>query len=431
MRFDDLDAAEEADRDIDAETRDDIVRFRSEFGLSVDDATVAWFLAEFKAERHDGGMWLTAAEAEEYDRLEALRHEAHEAVAPYVDEHRADFAGWGIGDGRGECHVGFARNVESHREALMRLVPRPDALHVHACEFTEAELGAISERIADEADELAAEGVTWMGTSVGGETNRVRVDVAAADAATAEAILARRYGPAVTCNWMGTEDTTVHEEPWQLWTTDESERLLTVHFTTFRDYKLDRAECREDAAGVTVTVFVRRPHTVKAIGGSFEATVELSAPLGDRRVVDGATGRKRARRIPKEVFNRSWELIRAYAAEHPDEYGGSWAGHPGCHVAFTSRVDEHRNALEELLPEPRILVVHQVERTEAELIALTERIGRERRSLRAHGIRCSPANISVEDNDVYVEVEARDEDAARQLLAERFGPAVSVMWIPS
>jgi hypothetical protein len=427
MRFDDLEAVERADRDDDAETRADIVRYRTELGLPVDDATVAHFLAEFKAERHHGGQWLTEAEAEEHDRVHAPIQETHEVVMPYVEKHRADFAGWGMGSGRGEYNVGFARNVDAHREALMALVPRPEILRVHACEFTKAELTAIAERIADEAEELAAEGVTWMGTSVGGRTNRVRVDVAAADAATAAEILARRYGPAATCNWIGVKDYSVRQEPWQLWTADESERQLTVHYTTFRAFKLDRAECREDEHEVRVTVFVRAPHAYKTIGAAFEATVELSAPLCGRRVVDGTTGSERDRRVPKEAFDRSWELIRAYGERHSHEYGGSWAEHPGCHVAFTARLDAHREALAEMLPEPRVLAVHQVERSAAELEALKQRIDRDKRLLRGEGIRLyDEAHVWIEDNVVFVEAETKDGAAARRFLADRYGPGVEL-----
>lgn len=48
---------------------------------------------------------------------------------------------------------------------------------------------------------------------------------------------------------------------------------------------------------MTVTLYMRKPvSSVKLQAGEYTATVELSAPLGDRRVFDGATGRERGRR---------------------------------------------------------------------------------------------------------------------------------------
>jgi hypothetical protein len=427
VHYDDLHEVEEADRDRDAERRQDIVRYRSEGGLPVDDATVEWFLAESKAGRQDSGRWLTEAEERELDRLEGLIEETRAAVRPYLDRHRADLAGEWLEYKRGECHVSFARDVESHRAALARLAPQPGVLHVHAQEYTEAELEAILDRVADETEELAAEGLTLMGIEIDVEENRVEVEVAGADAATARAILARRFGPAVTCAWQGAEDTKVERVAWQLWTTDESERRLTVHFETWAAAEVERADCVEEDDVVTVTTFVRLPGSMRTIGRRFEATVELAQPLAGRRVVDGTTGRTRERRIPREAVERSFEIVRDYGSKHAAEYAGSWAEHPGCRAAFTANADAHREALEALLPEPRVLLVRRADRSVTELEALEQRILREKRTLRSHGIKCSFVAIHIADNAVFVEIEAKDNDAARRLIAERYGPGVNVM----
>src|SRR5439155_22094988 len=180
------------------------------------------------------------------------------------------------------------------------------------------------------------------------------------------AMLEQRYGAAVVCEWAGSKDHDVIRVPWQLWAIDTDDRTLTVHLETAADYQLEHAEHTEDDREVRVSVFVRVPvgGAIRAIGALREARVELSAPLGDRRVVDGATGRARQRLVPQDVVDRSWQLIHAYVAEHPDHYGGSWAEHPGCHIAFTADVDGHRRALLELLPDPHALVVHEVDRTD-------------------------------------------------------------------
>ena len=425
MRFDDIHAAEQADRDIEDEDREDIVRYRSDLGLAVDDATVDYFLAEYNAGRHDGGMWLTDAEFDEQARIDALISEAQDAAEPYLKQHAEDFAGDWLGYGRPEYHVAFARNVEEHRAALARLVPRAEVLHVHSSTHTRAELRELQDRIFDDRDELAAAGVKLIEGGIDVETNLIELGIAAPDPDAAAALIRSRYGPAVTCEWLGQDDTEAGPAPWMLWSLDASERLLTVHFKSASEAVLDRATVSEDEREVRVTVYVRTPHIVVAIDKSLQATVELAQPLGNRRVVDGATGRVRKPRIPKELFDRSWELIRAYAAEHADECGGSWAEHPGCHVGFTKNVDAHRAALEAALPEPRALVVHEVARTEAELVALKDRIERDRRFLRGHGIRFTEPYIWIDDNVVFLEIHA-EGDALRRFLTDRYGPALMV-----
>jgi hypothetical protein len=433
VRFDDLDEVERADRNHDAETLEDIERYRSEKGLPVDEATLAWFLAESKADDHFGGMWLTEAEYAEHDRIQELIDQTRKQVDPYVDKHRNDFAGIWQKNGPAEYHVGFARNVEAHREALMRIVSDSDVLHVHAFEHTEAELQALADRITED-DGLADEGLKRWGVGTDVEANRVAVEVAGRDAATAEAILTRRYGLAVSCEWLGPENATTEAVAWLLWTLDESGRQLTVHYETWRAAEFVRTEHSEDEREVRVTVYVAVPHAVKAIGRSFTATVELEAPLGDRRVVDGVTGRARERRVPREIYERSMELIGAYVANHPGTSGGLWTagedGRLGCHVAFTAEVDAHRAALTSLLPEPSLLVVHQVERTEADLRQLADRIQADRRELRRHGIDLDWAEPDVEGNEVNVEIRAPEREAAIGVLTDRYGPALSVMWGP-
>lgn len=424
----DISAVEEADRDRDAEDREDIRRFRSEFGLPADDEVVEHFLTEYKAGRQEEGMWLSPEEWDRYERQDELQTEAGDRLRGYLAAHRDSVAGVWLGPGLDpEYNVAFTRDVEAHRVAVLRLFPRPEVIRVHQAGYTQAELEAISDRIAEESGELEALGVKWLGSGVDVETNRVEVEVVASDEESARGILEHRYGPAVTVEWLGTEDRVLEKVPWQLWTIDEPGRLLTAHYSTFRAYELERAECQEDEHEVAVTVFVRAPHSVKTIGATFEATVELERALGDRRVIDGATGRMRERRIPMEVYERSRELIRTYAAQHPDEYGGSWTEYPGCHVAFTSNVEAHRDALLDLLPEPRVLVVHEVERTETELLVLKDRVERDRGLLRAHGIHCiDEAYVYSDDNAIFVQVETKDEDAARRFLADRYGPGLMV-----
>jgi hypothetical protein len=295
---DDIFAVVEADRDHDAETRDDIRRFRSEYGLPADDDVVERFLAEWRAGRPEEGMWLTSEEWERYWRGHEVREEADERLRGYLGAHADSVAGVWFGRGlEPEFNVAFTRDLETHRAALLRLFPRPDVIRVHQARYSEAELDELADRIEEEAEALEALGVTWMGGGTDVTTNRLEVEVLASDAETARRIIEDRYGPAVAVEWLGSDEWMVVPVPWQLWSLDSSALKLTVHYLTGGGRRFHRGEATESDTDVTVELFETAfagAHTANAVVR--EATVELERPLGARRVIDGATGRTRERR---------------------------------------------------------------------------------------------------------------------------------------
>jgi hypothetical protein len=295
---DDLWEAEEADRDEDAETRANIIRFRSGKGLPADSAVIEHFLAEFKAERQEPGMWLTPSEWRQYEEQQRLQEEAGELVGPYIAQHPETFAGVWLGAGlQPQYNVAFTADLDSHREAMLRLYPRPDVVRVHRAEYTKAELEEIADRISEDVDELAARGIKWMSVGPDDEANRVEVDVVGPDAQAGQAVLRELYGPSVVCSWLGADDTELIEVAWLRWTIDLSGRALTVHYQTMAAYEFAGVTLEEEEQEVRVTVLERAPvGAITALGATREATVQLEKPLGGRRLVDAATGRVRARR---------------------------------------------------------------------------------------------------------------------------------------
>src|SRR5438270_13230106 len=85
--------AADAMRDRDAETRADIRRYRRDFGLPADPATVEWFFRQEAAGGQFSGTWLTDEERAASESREAHLDEGSAAVAAYVDAHRGVFAG--------------------------------------------------------------------------------------------------------------------------------------------------------------------------------------------------------------------------------------------------------------------------------------------------------------------------------------------------
>lgn len=95
----------------------------------------------------------------------------------------------------------------------------------------------------------------------------------------------------------GPEGTEVKPVPWQLWSSDSEGTRLTVHYFTNRGYEFDRVDQAETERTVTITVFERPPvGTLRLAGVVRRASLILDKPVGDRAVVDGATGEERPRR---------------------------------------------------------------------------------------------------------------------------------------
>ena len=86
---------------------------------------------------------------------------------------------------------------------------------------------------------------------------------------------------------------------WERYSQSDDERELTVHYFTWTVNEPLGAEADEGLEDVRVTVRERWPGGIAVTLGSHRAaTVHLAAPLGDRRVVDGATGQARPRGEP-------------------------------------------------------------------------------------------------------------------------------------
>ena len=82
--------------------------------------------------------------------------------------------------------------------------------------------------------------------------------------------------------------------PWQEYTPSPNGRALRIWWCTNSAYGLKRVRVREGRRRVVITVLHRAPN-----GPTTQAAlcrgkrVRLRAPLGTRRVIDGATGKRR------------------------------------------------------------------------------------------------------------------------------------------
>jgi hypothetical protein len=283
----------------DAELRADIRRFRAESGLQTDDATIDWFVTEYLAERHDGGMWLTDAEWEATAAREELIEAGGEVVRRYADAERATFAGEWLtwSDGIPSHVVAFTGDIDRHGEALRRLHPYPEVLELVEHARALHDLEHLQKRAEKVAEALHDEGVWWKAIGLDVEQNRIELEIVAPDEAAAREKLLDELGDGVVVVYLGPEDTKVEPVPWQEWSTDDPATKLTVHYTTNATFAFERVEHTEDDEVVRATVLERQPVGAVALPAAIRsATITLERPLRERVVVDGSTGEQRSRR---------------------------------------------------------------------------------------------------------------------------------------
>jgi len=92
---------------------------------------------------------------------------------------------------------------------------------------------------------------------------------------------------------LGDASTTVEPQAWQRYTADGHE--LALHYVSNAVFEPAGVEIEEWPDEVRATVLERVPvgaHTL--VGATRSQSAALATPLGDRRVVDGLTGRPRS-----------------------------------------------------------------------------------------------------------------------------------------
>jgi hypothetical protein len=273
-----------------AGARERIIARRTEDGLPVDEDIVDRLL------RGEGRTheieWLTDEELAEEEGRDGIC----ERVEQYVADHAADaFGGLWVGP-RKTVHVAFARDADHHAAALAARLPEDDRPWVDVVPVarTERELEAVMDRLDRDHDELEALGIRMDAFGPDVVENVVVVDALVDHPDRARRLLAERYGDAVRAS-LATPDQLVEAVAWQLY--DEPEPgHVTVRYAANAAYVLERVDVDETADAIRITVHERAPGVVSTLAGTTRtATVELSGPVGDRPVIDGATGRRRDR----------------------------------------------------------------------------------------------------------------------------------------
>jgi hypothetical protein len=233
-------------------------------------------------------------------RYVLLRDRLHlsPAAARYLRRHRDVDGGTSIEDGWPRdpyLLVRFTRDRAKHQRALRRLVRYPRLLRTRRVALSERALVRLQDRIDWRAAERAGLFITATGPDIDTTTVEVEVITERTDAA---AYFRERYGPRVRAIVTATELYSTRCA--NLWDYVAGGTRLTIGWEAGGDVRFDHAEVAETDESVTVGVVVQSfngPQT--ADSRREDAVVELSRPLGDRKVVDATTGKPiRPRRDP-------------------------------------------------------------------------------------------------------------------------------------
>jgi hypothetical protein len=179
------------------------------------------------------------------------------------------------------------RDPERHERALRRRYRY--RLEAVAVQYPAAELRAIEEQIAADDEALTAEGFDVQSAVV--EDNRVFVQMVSAHP-DHQQVFTERYGPAVVTFAAPDDERTACDELDAV-RVSSTGRSLVLLWTFSSGEELSHVELTEHPDRVEVGIVQRVPY----FGGPNDARpgrtrVPLSQPLGDRRVIDAATGRE-------------------------------------------------------------------------------------------------------------------------------------------
>jgi hypothetical protein len=293
-RCDGMSRTEADERELDLR---DAISARRKYTLRADRAFVR--MVERSASARERGAnrgfpgALTPSEARYFDVLRPRVEAAADRLAPFERAQRDIFGGISIED-----------DVRGGPFLLVRLVaPRPERflpqlrrlagvrVRVARVPYSEHALDRLQERVGVLFDRPPA-GVAVGTTSVDIDASRVVITVATRRT-DVQAELERRFGPAVRVDVLAPEPTAVVCSAIDRVTVAGDDRTLTLHWGTSSSIEFERAVVEEGPEVVRVGVLERVP-TIGGINADLRpmtAAVQLSAPLGARRLVDAETGR--------------------------------------------------------------------------------------------------------------------------------------------
>jgi hypothetical protein len=464
------------------------MRQRAEFGFRADEAYVRELIERGVWEYDVGYIPVTPAE-NTYLRLRDKLTLGAKAER-YLRRRRNLSGGVSIMDDwpRGPyILIHLTRDRLSHEYNLKQLVPYPNNLRTDEVRYSERHLNRIVNRIFKDSKALKRAGFDLSEGYADTDTNTAYIGLTTRRTDATD-YFKRRYGP-VTVDVIATDPYTLECEDAGHFEVSGDGRRLTVFWTRSGSARSERVDVVEYPDRVEVGVVDRLPNgfiTLDAVPD--HRRVRLSAPLGDRAVIDMADRRRLLQQGPspgeppcparkphtkldeaisirKEIglphgrayvrrmlrrkvpytkaelryqdLQYALELedirISRYVRKLGDEYGGSdvegrFPGKPRLVVRFKDRVAFHERKLRRIVKHPDRLRVVRATYSVKELGALERRIQKDAVDGFIDGYGDAGffvTNTYTDRGRVFVRVLTPRADA-RAYFREQYGPAVKV-----
>ena len=469
---------------------EDYARQRAEFGFRSDLEYVRELIRRGVWE-YDVGYIPVTAEENTYLRLRGRLDLGREAYR-YLSRRRDLGGGVSVEDDwprEPYLLVRVTSRPALHLARLKRLARFPDNLRTVEVRYSARQLNRLASRIGRDRRELKAAGFDLQAWGPHIRTNTASVELITARTDHAE-YFRNRYGP-VTTEVVATSPTRLECVKAGFYDVSASGRSLLLRWSTGQSRKVEQIELVEHPDRVEVGIVERAPNGIEEDDGlTGEHRVALGAPIGDRPVVDAATGRRllqhgpspgeppcprvrqpsaldelittrkewglphgRAlarrmlhRRIQFTTAERRYIAIREalefdphverYLARHRDEHGGStivdrYPAKPYVLIRFTRRLRFHEANLERLAKYPGRLRVIRSEFSSDDLDELANRIAEDAEAGDRFLDGFGDAGFLVEgsepeDGRVVVRLRTPRDDAAHYFL-QRYGAAVTTV----
>jgi hypothetical protein len=263
------------------------MRYRRLFGLPAERAHVRR-VQRSDARRDDQGFAFTPREWRYWRKRSRIELSSKQRLERYLDRRRGLLGGTSIEDDwpRGPyLLIQVTRDRARHDAAMKRIYPH--RLRTELVQYAHADLRALQDRISADRELLEAEGFDVRILGVDTEANRVRVHMVSARA-DHEAYFQARYGPAVS-TFATAEATRLACTKVRRVRVSSTGRSLRLDFI---GDDLDHLELTEHDDRVEIGIVLREDvFFVSGVARPAHTRVQLSQPLGDRRLVDAGTGR--------------------------------------------------------------------------------------------------------------------------------------------
>ncbi len=215
--------------------------------------------------------------------------------------------------------VRLTRDRAVHERILRRLARFPRNLRTVEVRYSERQLNRVANRVGRDWRKLKAEGFDLQGWGADIVANTAEVELITRRTDHAE-YFAQRYGP-VTTKVIATEPTRLDCASAGNYGVSGTGRSLVLRWGTGGGAEIETVELAEHADRVEVGIVERVPNGARTLELRFMSRrVALSAPLGDRAVIDAATG-LRLRQIgpspgePPCPRPARWTVLEAEIAE--------------------------------------------------------------------------------------------------------------------